>query len=138
MQLIAKEKRERTGKLDLTQCGLVIIPAEIVELFWLEILILRNKQFLSKNNNGSWSVYIDQNGLNEIIDLSLIANLHNLQELDCSGTSISDLSPLARLQNLQWLNCYDTQVSDLAPLVHLQNLQKLDCSKTKTIVFSHA
>src|SRR5215472_4851778 len=60
-----------------------------------------------------------------------LANLANLQQLDCSGTEVSDLAPLASLTNLQQLDCWNTQVSDLAPLASLTNLQQLSCSSTQ-------
>ncbi len=34
-QLIEKEKRERTGKLDLVNMGLTAMPVELTELTWL-------------------------------------------------------------------------------------------------------
>ena len=53
---------------------------------------------------------------------------HRLQELNCSGTQVSDLTPLASLTPLQQLDCSGTQVSDLTPLASLTALQQLDCS----------
>ena len=41
-QLIEKEKRERTGYLDLGNCGLTEMP-DLSELEWLETLILSNE-----------------------------------------------------------------------------------------------
>ncbi|MEO0875191.1 MAG: hypothetical protein AAFY48_11350 [Bacteroidota bacterium] len=38
-ELIEKEKRERTGYLDLGRCGLTEMP-DLSELEWLETLIL--------------------------------------------------------------------------------------------------
>lgn len=38
LQLIAKEKREKTGALDLGDCGLTELPKELFELEWLENL----------------------------------------------------------------------------------------------------
>ncbi len=44
-QLIEKEKRERTGKLDLGRCGLTDLNdiPELFELEWLKELILCNR-----------------------------------------------------------------------------------------------
>ena len=44
LQLIEKEKQERTGKLDLGKCGLRDHwPAALFELTWLEELLLCNR-----------------------------------------------------------------------------------------------
>ena len=40
LQLIEKEKRERTGYLDLGNCGLSELPEELFELTWLKTLTL--------------------------------------------------------------------------------------------------
>jgi internalin A len=39
LELIKKEKKERTGRLDLGNCGLSELPDELFELTWLEELI---------------------------------------------------------------------------------------------------
>ena len=41
--LIQKEKKERTGKLDLGCCGLTALPPQLFDLHWLEELILSNR-----------------------------------------------------------------------------------------------
>ena len=38
LQLIRKEKEEKTGKLDLGNCGLTDFPEELFDLVWLEEL----------------------------------------------------------------------------------------------------
>jgi len=43
-QLIEKEKRERSGYLDLGNCGLSELP-DLSELDWLEALIVSNEWF---------------------------------------------------------------------------------------------
>ena len=40
LQLIAQEKKARTGRLDLGNCGLTQIPPELFDLEWLEWLNL--------------------------------------------------------------------------------------------------
>ena len=61
LELIKKEKRERTGKLDLGKCGLVDHwPEELFELDWLEELIICNRwrdweqgQWIESKNPGA-------------------------------------------------------------------------------------
>ncbi len=43
LQLIAENKRTRSPFLDLGNCGLTEIPAEIGELVWLEELSFANE-----------------------------------------------------------------------------------------------
>ena len=79
LQLIAKEKIEKTGRLDLGNCGLTEIPKEILELEHLTTLDLRD---------------------NQISDISFIENLvryNNFKRLDIFKNKITDLSPLLRL-----------------------------------------
>lgn len=61
-----------------------------------------------------------------IADLSPLANLTQLCELDLGQTHVTDLAPLAGLTNLRRLNLEGTHVSDLAPLAKLRELRELD------------
>ena len=45
LQLIEKEKQERTGKLDLGKYGLSDIPGEVFELTWLQELSFCNEKY---------------------------------------------------------------------------------------------
>ncbi|MGR9045841.1 MAG: hypothetical protein ACU83N_11125 [Gammaproteobacteria bacterium] len=63
-------------------------------------------------------------------DLSPLAGLTGLRQLDVSDTRVSDLSPLAGLTGLQQLVVSYTPVSDLSPLSRLTGLQLLVVSDT--------
>jgi internalin A len=156
-KLIAKEKREKTGFLDLGNCGLTELPEELGELVWLEELILgqayysiRRSNWVRSNNKGKlnfiaalpdWLRRLERlrtlyfGGLWENIvwaidDLSPLASLSQLQSLHFSGTRIADLLPLAGLNQLQSLHCSKTQIADLSPLAGLSQLQALYCFET--------
>ncbi len=62
--------------------------------------------------------------------LAALTGFDWLEELDCSGTSVSDLVPLSGLSALATLDCSNTSVSDLAPLSGLSALATLNCSNT--------
>ena len=60
-----------------------------------------------------------------------LAQIANLTEVDISGNkNIMDLSPLTELTNLQVLQCANTNVTSLEPLSEMVNLQLLNCSNT--------
>ncbi len=112
LQLIAENKRTRDTFLDLGNCGLTEIPAEVGELVWLESLLLGNEGTL-------------------VSDLRPLAGLAALQNLDVSGTWVTDLAPLASLSGLRTLHISHTPVKDLRPLAGLSGLQTLYAWDTK-------
>jgi internalin A len=110
LRLIAENKKSRATSLDLGNCSLKEIPAEVGELVWLESLDVSHAQ---------------------VTDLSPLASLTALQSLDVLVTHVTDLSPLASLTALQSLDVSDTEVADLSPLASLTALQSLDVSYTQ-------
>ncbi len=110
-QLINENKRSKATTLNLKNCEITELPKDLATCFWLKELILY--------------------GNKELDDLSLVANLHNLQSLDCSYTQVTDLSPITNLRQLKRLDCSDTEVCSLNPLVNFRYLQYLDCSSTQ-------
>jgi len=66
------------------------------------------------------------------IDLSVIANLQNLESLQMAGVVVDDLSPLAGLDQLKSLTLYNgNQPLDLTPLSGLVNLEALTLRNNK-------
>lgn len=66
------------------------------------------------------------------IDLSVIANLTNLESLQMAGVVVDDLSPLAKLDRLMSLTLYNgDQPLDLTPLSGLVNLVALTLRNNK-------
>jgi internalin A len=51
-----------------------------------------------------------------VSDLTPLAGLPNLQQLDLRYTQVSDLTPLAGLPNLQQLDLMNTQVTNIKPI----------------------
>jgi Leucine-rich repeat (LRR) protein len=62
---------------------------------------------------------------NNITDISPLAGLTNLTELDLEVNKISDITPLDALTNLSKLYLWDNNVSDISPLAGLTNLTEL-------------
>lgn len=64
-------------------------------------------------------------------DLSNLAGLTQLEELDISNTGVEDLSFLRGMSNLRHLLCYRTNIKDLEPIANLSNLEVLQAYNTK-------
>ncbi|MDD4848788.1 MAG: leucine-rich repeat domain-containing protein [Bacteroidales bacterium] len=63
-------------------------------------------------------------------DLTPLAKMSYLKELNLSGTPIKDISDLRNLSDLEKLNISNTQLSDISPLQYLINLKSIDFSQT--------
>jgi Leucine-rich repeat (LRR) protein len=55
--------------------------------------------------------------MNNISDISPLANLTNLADLSLSVNNIGDISPLAGLTNMHILHLFDNNINDISPLV---------------------
>jgi internalin A len=132
LALIEKEKSEKTGTLNLSDCDLIELPEEVRELVWLKKLDCSRTEIDSLEPISSLS-NLQQLGCSrtKINSLEPISSLSNLQRLNCSRTKIYSLEPISCLSNLQILFCYYTQIDTLEPISSLSNLKALDCSFTK-------
>ena len=81
---------------------------------------------LATLTNLQW-LYLNQTS---VIDVTPLATLTNLQTLYLNQTSVSDVTPLATLTNLQQLYLNQTSVSDVTPLATLTNLEWLGLNQT--------
>jgi internalin A len=147
LQIIREAKESRATRLDLGNCGLIVLPHELFELTWLEELILHNDSSSNigeANNIKSLSYKFPQLEKLKILniagshtskwslkDLKPLDELVNLQELYVSNTLISDLSPLKKLLNLQVIDIHMTRVTDLSPLQSLHKLETLHLYSTE-------
>ena len=61
-------------------------------------------------------------GDSQIVDLTPLASLRNLQLLHLSDNQITDITPLSSLSNLQELILYNNRVEDISPLENLNSL----------------
>ena len=67
-------------------------------------------------------------GNQELSDISPVASLTGLKELDLGDNKISDVSPLADLTGLTQLNLAENEMVDVSPLAGLTNLTLLNVS----------
>ena len=68
--------------------------------------------------------------LQNIEDLSPLAGLHALRELDLRHNPLADAAPLAGLLQLRKVSLYDTRISDLSPFAACPLLSELGIGKT--------
>ena len=71
------------------------------------------------------------NSQKQVSDVTPLASLTKLEDLELSDTQVSDLAPLADLTNLKKLRLSITQVSDVRPLAGLANLETLMLLQTQ-------
>jgi internalin A len=154
LELIRKEKKEKTGKLDLGNCGLTDFPKELFELVWLEELNFSDEYL--DNEKHDWIISsnigkgnrIEQPKLPEtfarfqqlktfriggdyidkckINDCTILGKLQSLTNLLLTYNQISDLSFLENLTGLTRLVLFGNQISDISILEKLTNLTSLD------------
>lgn len=147
IDLIKREYSEQTGKLVLSNCGLLNFPREILEMTWLEELVITNGETIDKTNS---KISLPQNTLQEIPeeisylkqlkrlrigdnyapwpinDIQAIIQLTDLEELDLSGNSIihiPDLSPLQKLRTVAF--DYNQITLEVTGLLNCQNIERL-------------
>ena len=156
------EPRESAPKdirhLDLANCDLTSVPAEVRAMTGLESLsfcelrpvpIAQGRWRLTRTNNRgapNRMVSLDAPGRRQYLRVnpsgqwrSVFADLQNLRALWVSGVGpkrdeycwIDNLAPLAGLTNLEVLVIAGSQVADLAPLRGLKKLRVLNISRTK-------
>lgn len=84
---------------------------------------LSGLQYASKLSILSVASFGTNNGIS---DLSPLANLTQLQQLDLDNNNITDVSPLAKLTSLQELHLNSNKISDISVLSGLHNLTNLE------------
>lgn len=104
LKRIAKEKKERTGKLDLSECGLKIAPEQIFDFVRLQTLDL---------------------SFNQISDISFLTKLTSLETLELNGNRIRDYSPLEKLTRLESIDLRGNKIDNISFLQKLRSLRVL-------------
>lgn len=132
LRLIEKEKKERTGVLDLGYCGLKELPEELFELTWLKELNVCNAyNGFIKNQNYHSKNYGPKNNLVSLP--STFINLKKLEIFNIGGYAtkwmVDDLSILGNLSKLSFLILGITSAKDYKFLSKLTNLKKLKISE---------
>ncbi|MBK8565474.1 MAG: leucine-rich repeat domain-containing protein [Saprospiraceae bacterium] len=134
---LEKERRERTGVLDLSMMEIETLPSELGEMDWLTELnlnynLISDGCFLEKLTSLN-SLNL---GNNKISDGRFLEKLTNLTSLILGLNKISDGGFLEKLTNLTSLNLFQNQISDGHSLKKLTNLTSLDIADNKVTDFT--
>ena len=68
---------------------------------------------------------------NTLSDISPLAGLTNLTDLDLYNNHISDISALSNLKKMKFLQIYSNSISDISPLSQMSDLHYLDAGGNK-------
>jgi internalin A len=124
LQLIAENKRSKASFLDLGNCGLSEVPAEVSELVWLESLSLARewsqwdgRQWVSRKSSN---IGKRNSRLTDVRPLVQLAGLWML-----AVEQVEDYAPLAKLTKLLRLVVRDALERDLTSLVGITTLRDL-------------
>jgi small GTP-binding protein len=111
---IKRCREKKTDFLNLRECNLTEIPAEVFELDWLEVLDLGNYKEVRSNH----LTHIPAD----------IAQLTNLKHLDLRFNEVQTIAPaFGQLNHLQTLMLDENQMTTLPEVIgELENLTKLE------------
>lgn len=147
LKRINEEKEKRTGKLDLSKCGLIKVPKEISQMIWLDILNLSDNKLTKiegfEKLKSLKILCLDSNSItkieglenlklleilylssNKIIKLEGLSNLKFLKVIYLSANEIKTIEGLGLLQEL---NKLDLSSNNLTKIIGLENLASLNC-----------
>lgn len=106
--------------------ALRVLPPEIGQVAQLKRLTLSNTNIVDLTSlSGLQNLeYLSLNQM-PLTDLTPISRISSLKNLSLHGSWIHDLSPLSELSNLEDLNLSYTAVRSLEPLVKLRHMEQL-------------
>jgi Leucine-rich repeat (LRR) protein len=147
LQRIEDCRKSKSTHLDLSDCGLTILPNKVVELDWVEFITLSSVSYSTKlHNNFSSddSMYVLGYALTmlpslntlfldgcNIANITSLGDLINLKNLNLSVNSITNIDSLSKLVNLEYLDLGGNQISEIKSLSSLSKLTKLAMSGNK-------
>ncbi|MGB1206731.1 MAG: leucine-rich repeat domain-containing protein [Chitinophagales bacterium] len=153
-EIIEIEMREKTGILNLHDCGLQKWPEEIFEMTWLKVLMLgayriwKEEEFIlrsvfDKYKNRLNCIPIQIKKLINLIALDLSGNqISRIENLDCllylknlslNNNLITRIENLEKLKRLEKLDLFENQIQKIESLNILQQLKNLELGRNKIV-----
>ncbi|MEP6553545.1 MAG: COR domain-containing protein [Ferruginibacter sp.] len=130
--IIEKEILKKSGVLNLSDCQLEEIPAELLEMGWLtELHLFDNKITEIKNIDALTQLIILDVSYNHIDEIINLAHLTKLQKLYLGNNSINEIKNLQNLQSLETLDLNNNEITEIKNLDALQTLLILDLGYNK-------
>jgi internalin A len=126
LELIEKEKRERTGKLDLSDdYSIDTLPLHFEKMIWLkELTISKSYSNIEVVKHLTNLEKLDLS-LCRISNIDFLKGLKKLTHLDLWNTQVKDGNILTNFTKLTFLGLGNTPILDLSFLEKLQKLEKL-------------
>lgn len=130
INLISEARENHSKRLDLGNCALYNLPPELLELTWLEELILGSEWYEYDSQIRSWQKKKSKNteaqNQNKIRYLPIgIKSLSKLKKLNLSGNRINYIEPIKTLTNLDYLDISSSPIRDIKHLKELKNIKTL-------------
>ena len=128
-QRIAQAKAEKWKHLDLGNCRLTNLAAQVPELFTLTDLTLLNlsgNQLTNVSGLSGLSTLVTLNlNSNQLTDISPLSGLTALTTLGLGNNQLIDVSPLSGLAALKVLNLMSNKLTNISGLSNLSALTEL-------------
>lgn len=151
---IFRERKSRTGILDLSKLRIDALPDTVGDLTWLRDLSISLTSITKMEGldrfkdlevlhcsygklrelpwlGGCENLVQITCGVTPIADIGPVASCPSMERLYCGSTYVADLTPLRSCPRLAILHCEDTRVSELSGLEACSELRLLDCSDTE-------
>ncbi len=131
-EIIESEKLRRTGVLQLSGLRLEYIPSEMLEMDWLNTLIL-SQNTISKIENLDHLVQLKNLDLhkNQIMKMENLHQLEGLRDLNLSQNQLSKIGDIESLKNLERLDLRGNQLESIQEIKENIGLEVLGVSENR-------
>jgi GTPase SAR1 family protein len=141
LQLIEKNKKCRNPYLDLGNCGLTELPAQLFECQWIEKLNLgdRFSSLYPADKRREESAYVFtvsknfgfRNKISDTKDIVSLKLMTNLRYLDLSNNEITDTDILGELIQIEYISLSCNDITDISFIKDLPKLKLVDVYSNK-------
>lgn len=124
--IIKREKKVKSGTLELSECRLTSIPRDLLDMPWLTRLNLDRNHIKQMENLEKLTKLQSLNLVNnEIEQIGNLDNLESLNFLDLENNKLIKIENLDQNKNLTILGVSSNYLNSLSGISHLQQLKTL-------------